>query len=116
MYLFTQELRCAVSSYDHLMRQYRACVVDSLGLGITVLCIQTIPILSHLLFMPSLYSTFNFEYLLVPSHCKTDLITFLVLLTILVQAGIQQCYKHPEKSSFGRVVRSYSIDHSDVSL
>ena len=44
-----------------LVRQYRACVVDSLGLGITchitVLCIQRIPILSPLLFLPSLYST-----------------------------------------------------------
>ena len=33
-----------------LVRQYRACVVDSLGLGITsyitVLCVQGIPILS----------------------------------------------------------------------
>ena len=45
-----------------LVRQYRACVVDSLGLGITltkcislhVLCVQGIPILSPLLFMPSL--------------------------------------------------------------
>ena len=44
-----------------LVRQYRACVVDSLGLGttsyITVLCVQGIPILSPSLFMPSLYST-----------------------------------------------------------
>ena len=44
-----------------LVRQYRACVVDSLGLGstsyITVLCVQGIPILSPLLFVPSLYST-----------------------------------------------------------
>ena len=44
------------------LQQYRACVVDSLGLGITcvlytVLCVQGIPILSPLLFMPSLYST-----------------------------------------------------------
>ena len=44
-----------------LVRQYRACVVDSLGLEITchitVLCVQGIPILSPLLFVPSLYST-----------------------------------------------------------
>ena len=45
-----------------LVRQYRACVVDSLGLElhvsyITVLCVQGIPILSPSLFMPSLYST-----------------------------------------------------------
>ena len=46
-----------------LVQQYRACVVDSLGLGITyvsyitVLCVQGIPILSPSLFMPSLYST-----------------------------------------------------------
>ena len=46
-----------------LVRQYRACVVDSLGVGIThvsyitVVCVQGIPILSPLLFMPSLYST-----------------------------------------------------------
>ena len=45
----------------HLVRQYRACVVDSLGLGITVLCVQGIPILSPLLFMPSLYSEFFFD-------------------------------------------------------
>ena len=45
---------------DHLMRQCRACVVEYLGLGITdiaVLCVQAIPTLSPLLFMPSLYST-----------------------------------------------------------
>ena len=41
-----------------LVQQYGACVVDSLGLGITlsyitVLCVQGIPILSPL---PSLYS------------------------------------------------------------
>ena len=41
-----------------LMRQYRACVIDSLGLGITVsyitvLCVQGILILSLLIFMPS---------------------------------------------------------------
>ena len=46
-----------------LVRQYRACVVGSLGLGITcliyitVLCVQGISILSPSLFMPSLYST-----------------------------------------------------------
>ena len=44
------------------LQQYRACIVDSLGLGITcvlyVLCVQGTPILSLLLFMPSLYSTF----------------------------------------------------------
>ena len=45
-----------------LVRQYRACVVDSLGVElhvsyITVVCVQGIPILSPLLFMPSLYST-----------------------------------------------------------
>ena len=45
-----------------LVRQYRACVVDSLGMGITcvfftVLCVQGIPSLSPLLLMPSLYST-----------------------------------------------------------
>ena len=49
-----------VQFHGRLVRQYRACVVDSLGLGITcvtVLCVQGIPILSPLLFMPSLYST-----------------------------------------------------------
>ena len=44
------------------VRQYRACVVDSLGFGITcfyhciiiiILCVQGIPIFSPLLFMPS---------------------------------------------------------------
>ena len=42
-----------------LVRQYRACVVDSLGLGITCVlyCVQGIPILSPSLFMPSPYST-----------------------------------------------------------
>ena len=46
------------------LRQYRACVVDSLGLwitcNITVLCVQGILILSPFIFMPSLYSTFEF--------------------------------------------------------
>ena len=47
-----------------LVRQYRACVVDSLGLGIVCLislyyvCVQSIPILSPLILMPSLNSTF----------------------------------------------------------
>ena len=46
-----------------LVRQYRACVIDSIGLGITcvlyhcTMCVQGIPILSPLLIMPSLYST-----------------------------------------------------------
>ena len=39
------------------LQQYRACVVDSLGLGITchitVLCVQAVMILSPLLFMSS---------------------------------------------------------------
>ena len=52
-----------------LVRQYRACVVDSLELGITcvftVLCVQGISILSPLHFMPSLYSTFLFEEFLI---------------------------------------------------
>ena len=45
------------------LRQYTACVIDSLGLGITrvlyhcTMCIRH-PNLSALLFMPSLYSTF----------------------------------------------------------
>ena len=48
-----------VQFHGRLVRQYRACVVDSLGLGITclVLCVKGIPILSPLLFMPSLYPT-----------------------------------------------------------
>ena len=44
-----------------LVRQYGACVVDSLGVGITCVLyhssVQGIPILSPLLFKPSLYST-----------------------------------------------------------
>ena len=46
-----------------LVRQYRASVIDSLGLEITcvtyitVLCVQGILILSPLLLMPSPYST-----------------------------------------------------------
>ena len=50
---------------DRLMRQYRACGIDSFGLGsyvqssITVLCVQAVMILSPLLFMPSLYSHSN---------------------------------------------------------
>ena len=50
-----------------LVQQYRACVVDSLGLGImchiTVLCVQGTPILSLL---QSLYS--HSMNLLVSSH------------------------------------------------
>ena len=46
-----------------LVRPCRACVVDSLGLGITsyvtVQCVQGIPILFLLIFMPSLYSHSN---------------------------------------------------------
>ena len=53
-----------------LVRQYRACVVDSLGLGITCVLYQCtmctgIPILSPSLFMPSLYSTLKFEDFLI---------------------------------------------------
>ena len=51
-----------VQFHGRLVRQYRACVVDSLGWElhvsyITVVCVQGIPILSPLLFMSSLYST-----------------------------------------------------------
>ena len=46
------------------LQQYRACGVDPLGLGIIcasyITVLQAIPILSPLLFMPSLYSTLNF--------------------------------------------------------
>ena len=51
---------------DHL-RQYRACVIDSLGLGIiymhliSLYCVQAILILSPFLFTSSLYSTFYFD-------------------------------------------------------
>ena len=49
-----------VQFHGRLVRQYRTCVVNSLGLGITchitVLCVQGIPILSFLIFMSSLYS------------------------------------------------------------
>ena len=48
-----------------LVQQYRACVIDSLGLGstchITVLCVQGILSLSLLIFMPSLYSHSNLK-------------------------------------------------------
>ena len=70
-----------------LVRQYRACVVDSLGLGITCLislyCVQHIPILSLLIFMPSLYSTFQFKeflHLLVSSHFKLTIPNVLIIL------------------------------------
>ena len=59
-----------------LVRQYRACVVDSLWTGnhvsnINVLCVQGITIFSLLIFMPSLYSHSNLKsvlHLLVSSH------------------------------------------------
>ena len=63
LFSFLHTRMVIVQFRGHLVRQYRACVVDSLGLGIihvsyiTVVCVQGIPILSPLLFMPSLYST-----------------------------------------------------------
>ena len=60
LFSFLHTRMVIVQFRGRLVRQYRACVVDSLGLGITgvtVVCVQGIPILSPLLFMPSLYST-----------------------------------------------------------
>ena len=62
-----------VQFHGRLVRQYRACVVDSLGLGIiyvsyiTVLCVQGILMLSLLIFMPSVHSNLkNFYFYLSP--------------------------------------------------
>ena len=58
------------------LRQYRACVVDSLGLGITcaVLCVQGIPILSPLLlchpYIPH-YNLKNFSFTRI-NICTTE--------------------------------------------
>ena len=50
----------------HLVRQYRACVIDSLGLGITVLCHFTM-CTRHpdLIFMLSLHSNLKNFYCLL---------------------------------------------------
>ena len=54
-----------------LVQQYRACVVDSLGLGImchiTVLCVQD---LSLLIFMPSLYSHSNLSIIIMWKNAR----------------------------------------------
>ena len=66
IYLFSFQHAVVVKFHrnDRLMRQYRACGIDSLGWdlrasSITVLCVQAVMILSPLLFMPSLYSHSN---------------------------------------------------------
>ena len=77
------------------MQQYRACVIDFLGMGIicasyiTVLCVQAIPISLAFYAIP----IFHILTLTCPLFFYTDLIT------ILNAAGHngasnQQCYKH----------------------
>ena len=82
---------------DRLMRQYRACGIDSLGWelrasSITVLCVQAVMILSPLLFMPSLYSHSRIFTLLVPSHFYTDLITSSDAAGAMLQAAKKRDY------------------------
>ena len=62
------------------MRQYRACVVDSLGLGITcvlyhsTMCTRHPDLVSFAFYAIPIFRIIIF-YLLVSSHFKTDLIT-----------------------------------------
>ena len=44
---------------------------------ITVVCVQGIPILSPLLFMPSLYSTLKFEEFLIYCIVRNDDVSFI---------------------------------------
>ena len=71
----SKEINCtnSVQFCGHLVRQYRVCVVDSLGwelrlIPLYCMCVQGIPILSVLIFVPSLYSHSEFLHLLVSSH------------------------------------------------
>ena len=56
----------------HLVRQYRVFVVDSWAWNyvsyITVICVQVIPILSLLIFMPSLYNFYIYLSPLIFNH------------------------------------------------
>ena len=96
IYLFSFQHAVVVKFHrnDRLMRQYRACGIDSFGLGITcifitALCVQTVMILSPLLFMPSLHSILirRIFRLLVPSHFYTDLITSSDAAGAMLQAA-----------------------------
>ena len=72
----------------HLVRQYRACFVDSLGLGITCLIsLYYVYKASPLLFMPSLYSNSkNFYIYLSP-------LIFNSSSADHIGGSIQQCHK-----------------------
>ena len=73
-----------VQFHGRLVRQYRACVIDY-ETYIAVLCVQGIPILSPWFFMPSTYSTLQFEnFFVYLSPLKSQ---FLNLLIILVQVS-----------------------------
>ena len=69
-----------------LVRQYRACVVDSFGLGITCVLYHSTMCTRHpdlVSFAIPIFHIVIFN-LLVSSHFKTDLITIPNLLMILV--------------------------------
>ena len=72
-----------------LVRQYRACVVDSLRLGITcvlyhsTMCTRHSDLVSFAFYAIPIFHIIIFN-LLVSSHFKTDLITIPNMLIILV--------------------------------
>ena len=80
-----------------LVRQYRACVIDSLGLGITCVLYHCIvctrhPDLVSLLFVPSLYSNSTLEFLIYSS--PSFLITIPNLMIILVSSNAKSSQKN----------------------
>ena len=81
---------CVIIVSNRVVRQYRACVVDLLGLGIHMCGVyysitRTIhPDLVCLLFVPSLYSTFEFFIYLSPLFLCSVMIVEGILCTRFV--------------------------------
>ena len=79
-----------------LVRHYRACVVDSLGLGITcVISLYYVYKASQSCLLCFLCHPYIPHYNFLFTCLLSDLIT--ILLIILVQVSIQQCYEQPKK-------------------
>ena len=89
---------CVIILSNRVVRQYRACVVDLLGLGIHMCGVYysimrtTHPDLVCLLFVPSLYSTFSFEeffiYLSPLFLCSVMIVECIRFVHMCVTDGI----------------------------